>query len=481
MSISELFDGMINRPAQQTQQAQIDPALQLAQLVGKPGAFAAYYGGQRNEAMANAGRNISDTLSGGQYSSGAKITPDQLPGLMSGKLAEILKGDTTDPKVQAQALQIAQAINPETAVKLSYQFGEQSKALTKSNQLVAQQQVQRSNLTALIDESDSSDAKKSGLKRVVAAGGFDSEPDKLYGLLNVERKVVEDVNGRKRYQDTGALLFPDVEGAPEERGQEMAADGRRRYIDDGSLVFPNVNDPEKADPSTLASAVTKIFDDGTVLQSDQSGKTRVINSEGTEVTGAERVTVLANAVSAKAELAGDRANAVATARASINKGTEYFDSAEKLKASVTLFDRGIDLLDSGAASGRLASMAPTIRAQSIALEQLQREMGLDVVGNTTFGSLSEAELELALETALPTNLSPADLRSWLVSKKEATNKLLGYYQNAALFLFNPENSMADWIEQQQAIEATVSDTAGEITPEQQTRLNELRAKQNGVN
>jgi hypothetical protein len=57
-TISELFEGMIARPAQQTQQAQIDPALALAQMVGKPGAFAAYYGGQRNEAMANAGRNI---------------------------------------------------------------------------------------------------------------------------------------------------------------------------------------------------------------------------------------------------------------------------------------------------------------------------------------------------------------------------------------------------------------------------------------
>jgi hypothetical protein len=127
MSISELFEGMIARPAQQTQQAQIDPALQLAQLVGKPGAFAAYYGGQRNQAMANAGRNISDAMSGGQYSSGAKITPDQLPGLMAGKMTDLLKGDTTNPEVQSQILQIAKVSNPELAVKLAAEFGEQNK------------------------------------------------------------------------------------------------------------------------------------------------------------------------------------------------------------------------------------------------------------------------------------------------------------------------------------------------------------------
>ena len=54
-------------------------------------------------------------------------------------------------------------------------------------------------------------------------------------------------------------------------------------------------------------------------------------------------------------------------------------------------------------------------------------MALDVVGATTFGALSEGELRLAKDVALPTGLDTAELKDYLTRKKAAQIKLRDYY------------------------------------------------------
>ena len=51
-----------------------------------------------------------------------------------------------------------------------------------------------------------------------------------------------------------------------------------------------------------------------------------------------------------------------------------------------------------------------------------------------FGALSESELELALQTALPTNLSEDALSDWLRRKRDAQDKLADYLTQQARFL-----------------------------------------------
>lgn len=72
-------------------------------------------------------------------------------------------------------------------------------------------------------------------------------------------------------------------------------------------------------------------------------------------------------------------------------------------------------------------------------------MGLDVIGSVTFGSLSEGEMELALDTALPTGLDGPELIKWAEDKIAAQEKLATYLEEQAIFLSKPGATPADWI------------------------------------
>ena len=77
-----------------------------------------------------------------------------------------------------------------------------------------------------------------------------------------ERKIIKDVTGRQRYEDTGELVFPAVKTPakePKERKTLQDAEGRYRYVDDKSLVFPDVKTPEKEE--TLIQKATKLFNE----------------------------------------------------------------------------------------------------------------------------------------------------------------------------------------------------------------------------
>ncbi len=104
-----------------------------------------------------------------------------------------------------------------------------------------------------------------------------------------------------------------------------------------------------------------------------------------------------------------------------------FESINKIETNIRNLDSALKALDDGASTGAIENrFAPTIRASTVALEQVQAQLGLDVVQSVQFGALSEGELQLALATALPTGLEPAELRQWISDRKESQNKLKGY-------------------------------------------------------
>lgn len=129
---------------------------------------------------------------------------------------------------------------------------------------------------------------------------------------------------------------------------------------------------------------------------------------------------------------------------------ESFKRLESVRTNIANYDEAIRLIDEGAQTGVIASRLPSVRQASIALDNLQGRLGLDVIGNTTFGALSEAELRFALSTALPQNMQPQELKVWLQQKRDAQEKLAAYLEQAATFLGTPGNTVKDWIELQRA-------------------------------
>lgn len=139
---------------------------------------------------------------------------------------------------------------------------------------------------------------------------------------------------------------------------------------------------------------------------------------------------------------------IAAVKQAVKVSGDAFNRLEKISTNIGNFDEAIRLIDEGAQTGVITNLFPSFKQATIQLNNLQGRLGLDVIGNTTFGALSESELKFALDTALPKNLSPPDLRKWIVRKKEATQKLSNYIADTAQFLGKEGNTVSDWIELQ---------------------------------
>lgn len=304
------------------------------------------------------------------------------------KAQEALKGVSINtPEGQKQAVSIIQQIDPARAVALQTYF-EQANMTAKergeAQELAAQE---RANIEAqrLAMSRMAIQAKNPQLAELVANGGFDG----------------------KAKDFMGAIDSPGGSGGG------------------------------------LASAKTEILGNGTVIKVLPNGQTVVEDPTGRVVTGAARQAAIQAAN--EAEVAGEQRNAQMLLAA--QRGDKYVDRVQQLKESSTAYDEAIQAIDDGATTGYLQNMLPSFRESTIRLENIQKQMGLDVVSASTFGALSEGELGLALSKALPTSLKPEDLREWLVNKRDAQMKLMSYMEDAAIYLSSGHTS-AEWIKAQ---------------------------------
>lgn len=97
-------------------------------------------------------------------------------------------------------------------------------------------------------------------------------------------------------------------------------------------------------------------------------------------------------------------------------------SIENIGGQINKIDGIVSALDEGAMSGFISNYFPTFQTATANLNQLKNQLGLDVIGSVTFGALSEAELKLAMDTAVPSGLAPAQLKEWAIKKAQAMRK-----------------------------------------------------------
>jgi hypothetical protein len=106
----------------------------------------------------------------------------------------------------------------------------------------------------------------------------------------------------------------------------------------------------------------------------------------------------------------------------------------KIDLGLSNIDAAIQAINDGAGTGAIEKRFPSLRAASIALDNIQGRMALDVIGAVTFGALSQGELDLAKSVALPTGLEAPELIKYLNDKKAAQQKLRDYYNEQIQFL-----------------------------------------------
>jgi hypothetical protein len=191
---------------------------------------------------------------------------------------------------------------------------------------------------------------------------------------------------------------------------------------------------------------SKVTPDGTTILVMKNGTTRVISSEGIELKGKARTDAIRASEDYGADIQGSRSQARGIGELTAKQVGQAFAEVGKIKKNIGNIDDAIAAIDAGASTGVIASKLPNITAASVQLANIRNTLGLDVIGSVTFGALSEGELNLALDTALPTNLAPKDLKAYLLNKKTAQTKLAGYLTEQATYLSKKGNTLSGWLE-----------------------------------
>lgn len=146
-----------------------------------------------------------------------------------------------------------------------------------------------------------------------------------------------------------------------------------------------------------------------------------------------------------ADNAGTVAGGKEAGKQAVTASGKFYEQMAPVGKAITNLSEAINAIDEGADRGKIANLFPSFTEASITLDNIRGRMGLDIIGATTFGALSESELAFALDTAIPP-LDEKDLRPWLEKKRTAQRKLYGELQNAAIYLGKPGNTVSGYLE-----------------------------------
>jgi len=211
------------------------------------------------------------------------------------------------------------------------------------------------------------------------------------------------------------------------------------------------------DPVTRAS---QKFLNGTVYTITDRGVV-VYDPSGRLVTGADAERVLKEANEFENQNRAIGVGLSEAAKLQQKDANEAFNKAELVGGQIATIDRAISEIDAGAQTGLVYNLLPDITAQAGGLRAALQQMGLDVVSSVTFGALSQSGLDIAMSTAYPRNASSAELREFLVKRKNALSKLRRFTEETAMFLRNPLNTKSDWTKlQQQSRDLKASGASG---------------------
>jgi hypothetical protein len=242
-----------------------------------------------------------------------------------------------------------------------------------------------------------------------------------------------------------ALLADEVNDTLTPISSRTASAGQREF--ESKLVGL---DDEQKNEATLIALGLKPRATGSAAQT--------IAATGTTGAVAGSEAAIAGAKEAATQAAGNIGKAVGKG---LDAGVKAFEKIPSVRTAIVNYDDAIAQLDAGAETGIIDSMLPSFTVAGKNLDNTIKRLGLDVVGNTTFGALSGSELAFALKAAIPDNLQPAELRKWLVAKRNAQQKLLTGLDEMANFLGDGTKTLVDW-NNRQAVNALAPSTLPQI-------------------
>lgn len=321
-----------------------------------------------------------------------------------------------------------------------------------------------SRLTSPRTIRDLASLSRSGFGRQLAQVA-QADLDRQQAMEDEQRKLGQ---AQQQANRTAAWLRTQPEGDSYadaiEKGGIDAKTIYTQYVSDrNDLNSPNVQS-SKMLPDSSGSVLT--MRDGSLVVKTVGGETltgqeamdfvakagATYAQQQQDIYGARRTGTL----EADVELGGAAEAAKTEGKMRPEMARDFFNQSALVKSNITNLNDAITAIDQGAQSGIVYNMLPNITEASASLNNAMNRMGLDVIGSVTFGALSEGEMRLAMETAVPRNLSETQLRSWLVKKRDAQQKALEALNNAALW-FAGGGTLEGYLQDQGKGETTSSD------------------------
>ena len=221
---------------------------------------------------------------------------------------------------------------------------------------------------------------------------------------------------------------------------------------DGWSAVPPEGWSESVDANGFETQASEILDGGLIVFAGKDGTSRVIRAgSNEEVTGQEALDAITEAEELGLRIQTERAGGRAAATFAVTASGEAFEKILSSRTNIAnLREAKRLILEEGANTGFIVDNFPSWKDSTIALDNVKNRLGLDVVGSVTFGALSASELDLALNTALPTNKTEEGLVKWIEDKIVAQEKLQDYLYEQAIFLADGDKTVGDWLRKQKA-------------------------------
>lgn len=121
---------------------------------------------------------------------------------------------------------------------------------------------------------------------------------------------------------------------------------------------------------------------------------------------------------------GAEKTAEKTAESTVKYKDTIFDNVKSNQKLINQYDRAVNSLKKGANSGVIYAKLPTIQEQSILVDVIRKEIGMEVLGSGLLGvNPTDRDVNFALETAIPDKLSPEALRRELERRSKVLKDL----------------------------------------------------------
>ena len=101
-----------------------------------------------------------------------------------------------------------------------------------------------------------------------------------------------------------------------------------------------------------------------------------------------------------------------------------FDSINNGNRTLNKYEMAIEQIDKGAESGPVMKMLPSLQDSTLLVDTIRKDIGMEIVGSGVLGvNPTDADVELAMEVAIPEGLRPDVLKKEIKRRAQVISDL----------------------------------------------------------